>query len=235
LYAAVSGQGIFVSHDHAQSWTAIGSPVPASPYFGGAAPVNSIVTAGSSGTLYAIVQNIQSSGFVTRLTPDGSGIVFSTLLRGRASMVPVVTYAAEPGVFTAQNWIGSIALDRAGNIVVAGGSRGNDLPLLSPAQSANTGRADAFATVISADGSRLLYSTYIGGSSDDGALAVTADAQGNVIIAGQTWSSDFPVPGGVQPPAGQLGDLFVTKLSTAVSPDNTQAFRRTHYRRSFHR
>ena len=50
---------------------------------------------------------------------------------------------------------------------------------------------------ISADGSKLNYSTYFGGSQDDCALAVAVDSQGNVIFAGQTWSGDFPVPGGV--------------------------------------
>jgi uncharacterized protein (TIGR03437 family) len=72
--------------------------------------------------------------------------------------------------------------------------------------------------VISADGSRLCYSTYVGGSGDDGALAVAADSQGNVIVAGQTWSFDFPVLGGVLPPAGQLGDVFVAKLAPPAPP-----------------
>ncbi len=58
----------------------------------------------------------------------------------------------------------------------------------------------------------------MGGSGDDAALAVAADPQGNVIVAGQTWSFDFPVPGGVLPPAGQLGDVFVAKLSVPAAP-----------------
>ena len=97
--------------------------------------------------------------------------------------------------------------------MVAGATRSNDFPIANPAQASTAGRADAFAAVLSADGSRLTYSTYVGGSGDDAALAVAADPQGNVIVAGQTWSFDFPVPGGVLPPAGQLGDVFVAKLS----------------------
>jgi uncharacterized protein (TIGR03437 family) len=104
-------------------------------------------------------------------------------------------------------------------VVVAGGTRSSDFPVANPAQPSNAGRADAFVTTISADGSRLTYSTYLGGSQDDGALAVATDTQGNVILAGQTWSyADFPVPGGVQPPAGQLGDAFVVKLAPPVAP-----------------
>jgi uncharacterized protein (TIGR03437 family) len=134
-------------------------------------------------------------------------------------VAPVVTYAAQPGVFLTQNWISGIALDPVGNVVVAGGTRASDFSMVNPTQASSGGKADAFAAVISADGSRLTYSTYIGGSQDDGALAVTTDTQGNVILAGQTWSySDFPVPGGVQPPAGQLGDVFVVKLAPPAAP-----------------
>ena len=61
------------------------------------------------------------------------------------------------------------------------------------------------------------YSTYFGGSEDDGALAAALDSQGNVILAGQTWSFDFPVPGGVQPPAG-YGEAFVVKLAPPGPP-----------------
>jgi uncharacterized protein (TIGR03437 family) len=218
LYAAAYGKGMFVSHDRAQTWAAIGSPIPPSTYFGIANNVTAIVPAGASGTLYAIVQNTQTSGFVTKLSADGSSIAYSTLLRGHVSMAPLVTYAAEPGVFTTQNWIDAIALDPAGNVVVAGGTRSNDFPMMNPAQASSAGRADAFAAVISADGSHLTYSTYVGGSGDDGALGVAADSQGNVIVAGQTWSFDFPVPGGVKAPAGQLGDVFVTKLAPPAAP-----------------
>lgn len=42
----------------------------------------------------------------------------------------------------------------------------------------------------------VLYATYLGGSSQDGATAITTDAQGNVYIAGYTYSPDFPVTPG---------------------------------------
>ena len=207
LYAASYNNGMFVSRDRAQTWQALGSR-PANN-------VTAIVPAGATGTLYAIVPNSQTSGFVSKLSPDGSSLLYSTLLRGHVSMAPLVTYAGGPTVFTMQNWVDAIALDAAGNVVVAGGTRSNDFPIAYPSQASSAGKADAFAAVISADGRRLTYSTYVGGSGDDGALAVAADAQGNLIVAGQTWSFDFPVPGGVKAPAGQLGDMFVTKLAAA--------------------
>jgi uncharacterized protein (TIGR03437 family) len=129
-----------------------------------------------------------------------------------------VIYAAQPGVFETQNWISGIALDAAGNLVLAGGTRSIDFQVAFPQQAANAGLADAFASTISADGSKLTYSTYLGGSQDDGALAVAVDSQGNVILAGQTWSfSDFPVSGPQQPKGG-YGDAFVARLPPPAAP-----------------
>ncbi len=222
LYAALYADGMFTSTNHAQTWTAIGSPIPpfTSPLIGPA--ITAMIPAAAPGittsTLYATVNQSGTGGFVTKLSPDGSSIVYSTYLRGHSSMEGNVIYAAQPGVFETQNWISGIALDAAGNVVVAGGTRSVDLPVVFPAQAANAGLADAFASTISADGSKLTYSTYLGGSQDDGALAVAADSQGNVILAGQTWSfSDFPVQGPQQPKGG-YGDAFVTRLPPPAAP-----------------
>ena len=205
---AESSQGLFVSHDHAQTWTAAGSSTP---------PLSSVagglVPAGSTGTLYGATNQVATAGFVTKLSADGSTLEYSTYLRGHASLAVGTQYISEPGVFMTQSWISALALDAAGNATVAGGTRGLDFPTANPAQAANAGLADAFVSTISADGSKLTYSTYYGGSRDDGALAVALDSQGNAILAGQTWSGDFPVPGGPRLPFS-YGDAFVVKLAT---------------------
>ncbi len=218
LYAAVFANGMFTSSNHAQTWTAIGSPVPSFGPPGIGPAVSAVVPAGLSGAIYVLVNVNGTSGFVTKLSPDGSSIVYSTYLRGHAAAEAYATYAAQPNVFQTQNWISGIALDAAGNAVVAGGTRSVDLPVVLPAQAANAGLADAFVSAISADGSKLTYSTYLGGSQDDGALAVAVDSQGNAILAGQTWSySDFPVQGPAQPKGG-YGDAFVTRLAPLAAP-----------------
>jgi uncharacterized protein (TIGR03437 family) len=223
LYAAVYADGMFTSTNHAQTWTAIRSPIPpfTSPLIGPA--ITAIIPAAAPGIttskLYATVNQSGTSGFVTKLSPDGSSIVYSTYLRGHSSMEANVIYAAQPGVFETQNWISGIALDAAGNVVVAGGTRSIDFPVAFPQQAANAGLADAFASTISADGSKLTYSTYLGGSQDDGALAVAVDSQGNVILAGQTWSAtDFPVSSGVHLPSPGYGDVFVARLPPPAAP-----------------
>jgi uncharacterized protein (TIGR03437 family) len=219
LYAEIFNVGLFVSRDRGQTWAAIASP--ASPLNSTAISTNltAIVPTANLATLYTLVRNTQTSGFVAKLTPDGSDIAFSTLLRGHVSFAGILTYSSEPVGITGQNQVSAIALDAAGNVVVAGQTRGNDFPTANPTQPSNAGLGDAFVTTIAGDGSKLLYSTYVGGSRDDGALALNTDAQGNVIIAGQTWSSDFP--GGAQAPAGQFGDAFVVKIAPAGPPTIT--------------
>jgi uncharacterized protein (TIGR03437 family) len=217
LYGAPYNSDMYTSHDQGVTWTAIGTPVPPSTVYGSLPSVLDTVPVGATGTLYTVVNTAQTSGFVTKLSPDGQSLVFSTFLHGHPGLGPVNTYAAEPGVFLAQNWVAGIALDPAGNVVVAGGTRSSDFPTANPAQAANAGVADAFVTTISADGGTVNYSTYLGGSRDDSALAVTVDAQGNEILAGQTWSVDFPAPGGVGVISG-YGKAFVAKLAPPVPP-----------------
>jgi uncharacterized protein (TIGR03437 family) len=217
LYAAVGNAGVFVSRDFGQSWAAVGSPVPTSAGYGQIINFIGLVPVGTSGALYAVVQNVQNSGFVSKLSPDGSSIVFSTFLNGHESPAAVLTYAGEPGVFMTQNWISGIALDSTGNLVVAGGTRAADFPMANPEQAANAGKSDTFVTTIAADGSKWNYSTYYGGSGDDSALAVTVDTQGNLVFAGQTWSPDFPVSGGAPPHYG-YGHAFAVKLTPTYPP-----------------
>ncbi len=72
------------------------------------------------------------------------------------------------------------------------------------------------------------YSTYFGGSQDDGALGATVDSQGNVIFAGQTWSGNFPNAGGLQLPFS-YGNAFVVKVAPAGPPAITSVLNGASY------
>jgi hypothetical protein len=215
LYALGVASGAFVSHDRAKTWNPI-----AFPGFNTAA----IVPAGSSGTLYSPVtagnqSAFGTAGFLSKISADGSTLEYSTYLRGHQSAPGYIannTYNESP-LFVTQNWIAGLALDSAGDVVVAGGTRATDFQTVNPLQAANAGLADAFAAVISSDGSMLKYSTYLGGSSDDGGLAAAVDPQGNVIVAGQTWSGDFPITNGSELPLDVAG-AFVAKLAVPTTP-----------------
>jgi hypothetical protein len=64
------------------------------------------------------------------------------------------------------------------------------------AHAADNGDTDAFVTKFSADGSSLVYSTYLGGNSNDEALGIGLDSSGSAYVAGITYSSNFPTTPG---------------------------------------
>jgi uncharacterized protein (TIGR03437 family) len=217
LYSAVAGVGNYVSHDQAQTWTAIGSFIPPWTMEIGGPSITALNPAGASGALYATIGQVATSGFVTKLSADGSSLIFSTYLRGHASMEGFPIFAAEPNDFYDQTWISAIAVDGFGNATVAGGTRATDFPAVQPVQAANGGMADAFVATIATDGSALNFSTYFGGVQDDGALGAALDSAGNVIVAGQTWSPNFPRSQPLLAPTG-FGESFIAKIEMPGPP-----------------
>ncbi|MCP5114404.1 MAG: hypothetical protein GY953_26540 [bacterium] len=126
---------------------------------------------------------LPGDAFITKLDGDGSGIVFSTFLGGALGDVAT-----------------SIAIDPAGNIVVAGRTESNDFPItFSSFQTGNRSTGfltDGFVTKLDPNGSSLVYSTYLGGEGSDRIHALGVDATGSAYVAGSTDSSDFPTTEG---------------------------------------
>jgi hypothetical protein len=93
----------------------------------------------------------------------------------------------------------AIAVAPDGTAFIAGGTFSSNFPTSHPLQPNAGGPADfpqdAFVAKISADGSQLLYSTYLGGSSTDTAYGVAVDSLGQAYVVGTTDSPDFPVGG----------------------------------------
>jgi hypothetical protein len=141
--------------------------------------------------------------FVAKLTADGAHLVYSTYLGG-----------------TGDDRATGIALDPSGSAYVTGSTFSTDFPVLNPAQRYSGGGEDAFVTRLSADGSFLWFSTYLGGSggtvvSPEVAQAIAVDAQGNAYVAGVTGSADFPRMNALQTSLRGLSDAFVSKLTAA--------------------
>jgi hypothetical protein len=112
----------------------------------------------------------------------------------------------------------SIAVDAAGDAYVAGETGSTNFPTVGPLQPVFGGSLDAFITKFKANGSALIYSTYLGGSATDSALGLAVDAAGNAYVTGYTLSTNFPTANPVQPaPGGPGSDAFVAKLSATGS------------------
>ena len=137
--------------------------------------------------------------FVTKLNPAGSALVYSTYLGGSAT-----------------DYGTAIAVDSAGRAYVTGIVESSDFPVVNPMQAKFGGGDDAFVTKLSASGSGLVYSTFLGGGSTDDAYAIAVDLAGNAYVTGRTNSSDFPLTKAIQITRFAF-DMFVTELDASGS------------------
>src|SRR5262249_44824283 len=113
-----------------------------------------------------------------------------------------------------------IAVDANGNVYVIGSTNSTNFPTTPGAfQTTYGGSGDVFVTKLNPTGSALVYSTYLGGSSDDEAIGITAVAVGNAYITGSTISTNFPVTSGAFQTTfgGGLTDAFAAKLNPTGS------------------
>ena len=116
-----------------------------------------------------------------------------------------------------------LGIDAAGNSYVTGATLSADYPVETGAyqSSKSTGDigGDVFVSKISADGQRLLYSTYFGGRGEDVGIGIAVDGNGNAYVSGRTASDNFPVTAGAfQRNYGGDADAFVLKLNPSGAP-----------------
>lgn len=143
----------------------------------------------------------ENDGFVTKLSANGSRFVFSTRLGGTGRenlLMPTV--------------------DARGNIWVVGSTSSRDFPVTPDALQPKFGggEQDGLLAVLSPDGSKVLYATYLGGSGDETIRSITFGTRGEVYLVGNTASPDFPTTEGtLQAIHGGDHDAFVVKLVLA--------------------
>jgi len=122
------------------------------------------------------------------------------------------TYFGGNGIDGASNAI----VDRAGNVYVTGLTSSSNLPMVNPLQPAYGGGIfDAFVAKINSSGTKIIYSTYLGGAGQDRALRIAIDSSGNAFVTGDTDSTDFPLSNALQRFNGGGSDAFVTKINAA--------------------
>ena len=153
------------------------------------------ITAGAFQTTYG---GGVLTAFVTKLNASGTGLVYSTYLGG-----------------TSRDSGAGIAVDSSGNAYVTGLTESADFPIANAFRSTYRGGIDAFVTELKASGTGLVYSTYLGGSSEDSAAGIAVDSSGNAYVTGYTASSDFPVTSGAF--QTKYGNVFVSKIAPLCS------------------
>jgi Beta-propeller repeat len=146
----------------------------------------------------------QRDAFVTKLTPDGSALAYSTFLGGTGAE-NLVDFGVPVG--------GTIAVDRTGAVYITGSTASTDFPTLDPFQATAGGGGDAFVAKLTPDGARLAYASYLGGGDYDDARAIAVDGAGRAYVAGETFSHDFPSVAPFQAThGGGLTDAFFAKI-----------------------
>jgi hypothetical protein len=148
-------------------------------------------------------------GFVTKLNPTGSALVYSTYLAGSTN-----------------DKVHGLAVDSGGNAYVTGATQSDDFPTTPGAfQLGLAGTSNAFVSKLNPTGSALVYSTYLGGNTSDGANSIAIDKSGNAYVTGGTTSTTFPTKNPIQAafaggniacPATHVsicGDAFVSELN----------------------
>ncbi|HMB70600.1 MAG TPA: SBBP repeat-containing protein [bacterium] len=137
------------------------------------------------------------NAFILKLDRSDGSTIFSTFLGG--------DYTAEGH---------AIALNAAGEIYVAGSTGSTDFPTVNAYQNAPSAPLyiyeDAFVAKLTPNADAILYSTYFGGYQDDKVVDLEIEADGDIVIMGETTADDFPL---VNPVQSAVARVFVSRFS----------------------
>jgi len=129
---------------------------------------------------YDTTHNGFTDAFAFKLAADGSELLYSTLLGGSNSEEAT-----------------ALALTTAGEAVVTGRTESADFPTSEGVfDGTHNEEHDLFVLKLAADGTSLLYSTFVGGTSSDWSYGLALSANEEAVITGYTFSSDFPTTAG---------------------------------------
>jgi Beta-propeller repeat/Cep192 domain 4 len=149
-------------------------------------------------------------GFVAKVNPAGTALVYSTYLGG-----------------SGEDHVAAVALDASGNAYLTGQTNSVNFPIqggFQPRYTATTcGSAlssfpcfEAFVSKLNPAGTALVYSSYLGGTAASYGNGVALDSSENAYVAGWTTSKDFPVtPSAYETAYAGSDEAFVAKVSPA--------------------
>jgi hypothetical protein len=108
----------------------------------------------------------------------------------------------------------AIAVDGSGYAYVTGRTMSSNFPVVLPMQTTLAGVANVFVTKLSPTGA-LVYSSYVGGNGSDSGNGIAVDTAGNMTVAGNTTSTNFPLANSLQGTMNGQTNLFVSRLNPA--------------------
>ena len=136
--------------------------------------------------------------FVAKLNPAGSALMYVTYLGGRS-----------------EDYALGVAVDASGSAIVTGWTMSTDFPVLAAAQPHLAGPRNAFVAKLNPAGTGLVFGTFLGGNGSDDGNGVTLDTAGNIYVAGDTTSTNFPTLNPAQKQLSGQENAFVTKLNSS--------------------
>jgi uncharacterized protein (TIGR03437 family) len=167
--------------------------------------VNAFQTSLSTGNSCKTFQGNQVAcltGFVTKFSSAGDALLYSSFL----------------GSTGGDNEPTAIAVDSAGSAWITGYTRAEGFPLAGNSiQNVLSSQQNGFVSQVSPTGSRLLYSTYLGGNSLDALDGITVDSAGNAYVVGWSQSTDFPMVNAYQ--AALLSNTTQAGVVVKINPN----------------
>ncbi|MEZ5365104.1 MAG: SBBP repeat-containing protein [Bryobacterales bacterium] len=134
-------------------------------------------------------------GYVAKLNPAGSALLFSTYLGGERN-----------------DEIRALALDATGNIHVAGSATSTQIAMTNALQPTFGGNTDILLAKYAAPDYRLVYSTYLGKTGLESAYGVTTDAGGSTYVTGVARGETLATDGAFQNKVNGGNDAFLAKV-----------------------
>src|SRR5579864_1017263 len=156
----------------------------------------------------------RTDAWVAKLSSSGTNLIYATFLGG-----------------SGDDRTGGIAVDSSGNAYVTGTTTSKNFPVTAgvfqgECKLKNDGTcASAFVTKLNALGTRVLYSSYLGGHGTQSGEGIALNTSGNAFVVGQTDAKDFPTTAGsAQPVPAGAEDAFVVQVSSSGSHLNFSTF-----------
>ena len=154
------------------------------------------------------------NAFVAKLDVSGSSLVYADYIGG-----------------SSDDYAQAMVLDGSNQVFLTGYTYSYDFPTVNPYQATNAGWQSAFVTEVSADGSALVYSTYLGGSSSTQGNAIAVDGSGDIYVGGYTYAQDFPTANAAEStvPLNQNSGYGNYGFLTVFAPDGSSLVYSTYY------